>query len=321
MTASDPVITPTSLGRDLRRPLADDERRCVEQQLATTGYVLFRGFPVDDVADFAAVVEALGGERLGYAERSSPRTQLRAGIYTSTEYAPEEEIFFHNENSYQSSWPARLFFHCEQPASSGGATPLADTRTVTRLIDPSVVREFRERGWRHVRNYHPHFGLSWAEVFGTTDRTAVDRYCRANAIRTEWREDGTLRTEADRAALHRHPVGREELWFNHVAFFHWSTLPAPVAEVMTELFGRDGLPNDTVFGDGAPIPEDTCAHLREQYRAAATRFAYRRGDVLMIDNMYVAHGREPFRGPRRVAVAMTGAPRSARAVGKEALDR
>jgi hypothetical protein len=28
------------------------------------------------------------------------------------------------------------------------------------------------------------------------------------------------------------------------------------------------------------------------------------GDILMVDNMLVAHGREPFSGPRKILVAM-----------------
>ena len=36
----------------------------------------------------------------------------------------------------------------------------------------------------------------------------------------------------------------------------------------------------------------------------AVSFAWRRGDVLMLDNMLVAHGRATFKGDRRVVVAM-----------------
>lgn len=38
-------------------------------------------------------------------------------------------------------------------------------------------------------------------------------------------------------------------------------------------------------------------------------FAWQQGDLLMIDNMLVAHGRNPFDGPRRILAAM-GEPMS-----------
>ncbi len=303
---TDFTLSPLVLGADDLTALSPDARRMVESALTAHGRVLLRGFAVGDTSAFSAAVRALGGDSLAYSERSSPRKQLDKGVYTSTEYTREEEIFFHNENSYQDAWPRWLFFFCQQPPETGGATPLADVRRVTQSIDPAVVEEFRSRGWRHVRNFHPSFGLPWQEVFGTDDRAAVEAYCHAHSIRCAWSPIGELRTEADRSAMHRHPDTGEELWFNHVAFFHWSTLPERVSSVLLELFGRDNLPNDTTFGDGGEIPEGIVAHLRDQYREAASRFDYETGDVLMIDNMHIAHAREPFTGDRSIAVAMTG---------------
>jgi Taurine catabolism dioxygenase TauD, TfdA family len=52
------------------------------------------------------------------------------------------------------------------------------------------------------------------------------------------------------------------------------------------------------------IADDVVEHLRSCYRAATTRFDYQEHDVLIIDNMLTAYGREPFTGPRKIAVAM-----------------
>ena len=299
------TLTPADLDHDLRPPLPGRVALRLRTSLADAGAVLLRGFDVADTDDFARVVTAIGGRPLEYSERSSPRKALGERVYTSTEYAKDKEIFFHNENSYQSSWPRWLFFYCDVPAASGGATPLADIREVTRRIDADVLEEFRVRGWLHVRTYQPGFGLPWSEVYGTSDRAAVESYCAAAGITPTWRPDGVLRTTARREAFHKHPDSGESLWFNHVAFFHPSTLPPHVFEVMRDMFGMDGLPNDTRFGDGGRIPDDMCAHIRDCYRRASSRSDYQRGDVLVVDNMRTAHGREPYDGDRRVAVAMT----------------
>lgn len=274
--------------------------------LGERGAILLRGSAVGGVDGFDAVVHAFSGSApLTYAERSSPRSTIKGQVYTSTDYPADEEIFLHNENSYQAVWPNSLYFYCIEPARTEGATPLADIRQVYRAIDPGVREEFARRGgWRVVRNFHGDFGVPWQEAFGTGDRDAVVAYCRDKGITAEWRADGGLRTTAVRPVVRRHPVSGEEVWFNHATFWHVTSLAPEVREGLREIFTDEDLPTNTYFGDGGPIPDETVAHLRDAYRSATTRFDWQRDDVLIVDNMLAAHGREPFTGPRKIAVAM-----------------
>lgn len=279
-------------GDELRRSLVDH------------GAVLFRGFDVGGVDGFEATVRALSGEPLAYTERSSPRHTIKGHVYTSTDYPPEEEIFLHNENSYQASWPLTLYFHCLAPPTTGGATPLADVRRVYERIDPAVRDELVRRRWMLVRNFYDDFGTSWQHVFNTDDRDDVADHASRNGIELEWRPDG-LQARSVRDVVHRRPGTAVPVWFNHVSFFHASTLAGELREGLVEMFGEGGLPANTYYGDGAPIDDEVVEHLRGAYRAVTVRFDYCVDDVLVVDNMTVAHGREPFTGPRRVAVAMT----------------
>jgi alpha-ketoglutarate-dependent taurine dioxygenase len=273
--------------------------------LRTEGAVLLRGFSVGGADGFDAAVQALTGRPpLTYAERSSPRSVIKGQIYTSTDYPADEEIFLHNENSYQAVWPRTLGFYCIQPPTTLGATPLADIRAVYAAIDPAVREEFAGRRWMVVRNLHPDFGTPWQRIFNTEDRAAVEEYCARSGIRTEWLPSGGLRTRAVRDAVHVHPETGAAVWFNHATFFNVTTLGSDVRTGLLELFGEDGLPTHTYYGDGGAIPEDVLDHLRSCYRAATVRFDWRREDVLFIDNMLKAHAREPFTGPRKIAVAM-----------------
>lgn len=272
--------------------------------LVTHGSLLFRDFGVDDVAAFESAVRAMSGEPLTYHERSSPRHSIQNNIYTSTDYPPSEEIILHNESSYQVSWPRLLYFYCDREPSSRGATPLSDVRRVYHAIDPEVRREFQQRGWMLVRNYQPNLGVPWPEVYGTHDRSEVENYCAAHGMHAEWLAPDHLRTEAVRRAAHVHPDTGENVWFNHIAFFHYTSLPEDVQEGMLAMCGEDGLTTNTYYGDGGRIPADVVAHLRDCYRSESRRFDWRQGDVLVVDNMLTAHGREPFTGPRKIAVAM-----------------
>ncbi|GAB7184066.1 TauD/TfdA family dioxygenase [Kitasatospora sp. Ki12] len=278
-------------------------RPLLRRRLLEHGAVLLRGFDVGGVDGFAGVVGAVSGEPLAYTERSSPRSTIKGRVYTSTDYPPAEEIFLHNENSYQAVWPRTLFFHCVRAPETLGSTPLADVRRVHAAIDPAVRAEFAARGWMVVRNFTEGFGVAWQQAFGTEDRAEVERYCARNGMTAEWTATG-LRTRARREAVHRHPETGEPVWFNHLAFFHVTTLGPEVCGGLREMYGEAGLPTNTYYGDGEPVPDEVVAHLRDCYRAEQRRFDWRPDDVLVVDNMLAAHGREPFTGPRRIAVAM-----------------
>ena len=155
-----------------------------------------------------------------------------------------------------------------------------------------------------VRNFNGMFGVSWQHVFGTDDRCAVEEYCAGHGISCEWLANGSLRTRAVRNAIHRHPVTGAEVWFNHATFFHVTSLTPEVRDGLLELFEPQDLPSNTYYGDGGEIPTDVMDHLRACYRAAWVRVPWERDDVMVVDNMTAAHAREPFTGPRKIAVAM-----------------
>jgi alpha-ketoglutarate-dependent taurine dioxygenase len=284
--------------------LIEHRRAAIRAALAEHGGVLFRGFDVGGVDGFDQVVRTLSGSPLTYTERSSPRSTIKGQVYTSTDYPADEEIFLHNENSYQAGWPLTLYFYCIQPPTTLGATPLADVRQVYEEIDPAVRDEFARRRWMLVRHFHADFGTPWQHVFNTVDRDEVARYCAANGIEIEWRGSDGLRTTSVRDAIHYRPGTDPPRWFNHATFFHVTTLAKDLQEALLAMFGADELPTNTYYGDGGPIPAEVMDHLRAAYRAATVRFDYRQDDVLVVDNMTAAHGREPFTGARKIAVAM-----------------
>ncbi|MEM7482006.1 MAG: TauD/TfdA family dioxygenase [Acidobacteriota bacterium] len=298
------LIEPERTGGDFAA-WARGQRATFDRELATAGGILFRGFHIDGPEGFQRAVEALGGEALEYKERSSPRSEVSGRVYTSTDYPPDQPIFLHNENSYAHRWPARIFFFCDIEPDEGGATPLADVRRVYDRIPEEMRRRFEERGILYRRNFSDLVGLSWQTVFQTDSREEAEGYATAAGYRIEWLAGDRLRTERRAPAVVRHPGTDEPIWFNHGTFFHLSTLPDAVREGLEALFPREELPNHTYYGDGSEIEAETMAALRQAYRDETISFPWRRGDLLMLDNMLVAHGREPFRGERRILTAMT----------------
>ncbi|HEV2863283.1 MAG TPA: TauD/TfdA family dioxygenase [Pyrinomonadaceae bacterium] len=298
------VVRPAVNGVNLLE-WAAGSRDFIEGRLLEHGGLLFRGFSLKGADEFERFIEAVSDEVLEYRERSSPRLHVGGKIYTSTEYPADQSIFVHNENSYQSVFPVKIFFHCATAPAEGGETPIADCRRVLARLSPSVRDRFAEKGWMYVRNFGHGFGLPWQTVFQTTDKAEVEAYCRARGIEVEWKEGDRLRTRAVRPAITRHPRTGEPAWFNHATFFHVSTLEPLIRDALLAEFRTEDLPTNTYYGDGSPIEPSVLEELRQLYREETVSFAWEQGDVMMLDNMLTAHGRRPYAGPRKVLVGMS----------------
>jgi len=278
--------------------------QAVEADLFKYGAILFRGFKVPDQAAFAQVVQATSVPLMHYMEGATPRTELGEKIYTSTEYPADQSIALHNELTYVTTWPMKLWFYCQQPAQQRGETPIADMRNVLRRLAPEIRARFAEKGWMLVRTFGEGLSLPWQTSFHLNSKSELKAYCRRARIEWEWKDGDRLQTRQVRPALAQHPVTGEAVWFNHIAFWHVSSLEPQVREAMLALFGEENLAYNTCYGDGTPIEDSVVADIRAAYRQETIEFPWQHGDILMLDNMLVAHGRNPFVGPRKVLVAM-----------------
>jgi amino acid adenylation domain-containing protein len=297
------VLSPAVADIDLAA-WAADQRELVERWLFEHGALLFRGFDISSLAQFEQFTRATSRCLMAYTERSSPRTPLQGHVYTSTDHPADQIIPLHNEQSYTLDWPMKLWFCCFEPAASGGGTIIADSRKILRRLEPHIIEQFTRRQIMYVRNYGNGLGLSWQEAFQTDDRAVVEERCREAAIEFEWKDQARLRTRQVRPAVRRHPQTGAPVWFNHAAFFHPTSLERPARASLLAAVGEDELPTNTFYGDHSAIEPPVLEHIREAYRRETVSFLWRRGDLLMLDNMLTAHGRESFTGRRRVAVVM-----------------
>jgi alpha-ketoglutarate-dependent taurine dioxygenase len=210
----------------------------------------------------------------------------------------------HHELSYTLQFPSLMIFACLTASAEGGETPVADSTAILHALPNDLLARFERVGWELIRNYNDEIGASVAEAFGTYDRGAVESYCRANAIRFEWQPDGGLRTWQRRSAVMHHPLTGQRCWFNQIAFLNEWTIEPEIREYLVDVYGEDGLPFNTRFGNGDPIGPDFVQLVDEIYEANTKRERWQAGDLMLVDNVRTAHARESFEGPREVLVAL-----------------
>jgi len=297
-----PVRTNLEVGQFL---LAN--RAAIDHLLLQHGAILFRDFAVDTVERFDVVIHALTRQALAYEYRSTPREKLGSAIYTASEYPARHTIPMHCENAYQRDWPTKILFACAHPALTGGQTPLADMIAVSRRLSADCFESFRAKGVCYVRNYHEGMDLSWQNVFQTEARDEVGAICRRMGIDFDWVDGERLRTRQLAQGVTRHHVLDRDIFFNQAHLFHVSSLGTEAADSLIETFGLDALPRHACFGDMTEIPSVQLDEIRAAFDAEKVHFDWQQGDFVLIDNMQVAHGREPFTGKRRILASLCDA--------------
>ncbi len=300
------VITPDG-SRDLLS-IVRAERDQVRKLMQQHGAILFRGYDVTTPQQFGDICAALTNELLDYTERSTPRNQVEGKVYTSTEYPPEAHIPLHCEMAYTTKWPRILWMYSHVAAEEGGETPIADARKVYETISPATRQRFLDKnGVMYVRNFRKGIDLPWQEVYDVSTEAELEAYCKKHDIAFEWRDGGVLRTKAIAQAIARHPETGELAWFNQAHLFHVSSVEPTIRKILVAKFKEDGLPRNSYYGDGTPIEDGVLEEIRGAYAKTEVAFPWQRGDVIMIDNMLVSHGRRPFKGPRKTLVALAEA--------------
>jgi alpha-ketoglutarate-dependent taurine dioxygenase len=282
-----------------------EDSNSVDKLLVDNKALVFRGFQISEET-LDAVIDRLLPRRLAYVHGNSPRTKVGQNVYTSTEYPAEFTISMHNELSYSHQWPARLLFFCARAAEAGGATPVLDGARWLACLD-QPVRDAFAQGVRYQQNLHDGYGLgkSWQDTFETSDRNEVEALLSGSAATWDWRPDGSLRITQVRPATLQHPATGTTVWFNQADQWHPASLGDEAAAELAKVLAEDEMPQSVAFADGTAIPADYVNQVRDRGLQEAVDVSWRTGDLMLIDNVLVAHGRRPFTGSRRVLVAMS----------------
>lgn len=272
------------------------------------GALLLRGFPLLSAPELAEFVRLFSGrETFDYTGGASPRIKLSEGVYTSTEYSSSIALSLHNELSYTYRWPTHLFFCCVVAPEEGGETTLGDSRALLKNIEGEIVRELKRRQVRYDRNLSndPQSHYSWQAAFETHDKSSVESYCRRGKIDFRWKDDGSLWLSETRPATARHPITGDEVWFNQADGFHPSALSPQDYKALISNISEEDFRLNSYFGDGAQIPLAALEQIREELRRETVPVEWKAGDILILDNMLTAHGRLPFKGSRKILLAMS----------------
>ncbi len=279
-------------------------KAAVDAALGDAGALLFRGFDVPDPQAFDAAIAAYGDPGFTYEDSLSNavRTNVTPRVFTANEAPPTTEIFLHHEMAQTPLYPAKLFFYCEIAAHSGGATPLCRSDWVLERLTaqaPDFVARIAEHGVRYT-NVMPGTddagsgqGRSWRSTLSAADQAGAEARLADLGYSWEWQEDGALRATTPALDAIRVLADGRKTFFNQLiaAFRGWAD-------------SRNDPNRAITFGDGTPIMSADMAPAIQIADELTYDLAWQPGDVALLDNFAVMHGRRPFEGKRRVLASL-----------------
>ncbi len=282
---------------------AEENSAFIEKNLLEYGAILFRGFELRTVNQFEAFAQTLISDMHGeYGDL--PKRNGTEKIYKSTPYSNEKKILFHNESSHLSKWPRKQCFFCEKPSPVGGATPIVDCRRMYDSLPSGVVEEFEQKGLVYVRTFHAGLDVAWQDFFNTDSIQDVAEQCARDGTEFEFVDFDVLQIRTSANAVISHPLTKEKSFFNQVQLHHSYWLQSEIRKSLVDQVGENQMPRNVFYGDLTEIPDSVMKLVGDAYEESAVRFAWQQGDVLLMDNMLVAHARDEYEGDRSIAVAM-----------------
>lgn len=169
------------------------------------------------------------------------------------------------------------------------------------------------------------FAKSWKAVFNSSDKGLVEAKCRETGRQIEWLNSDNVIVSCPMQTISSHPITSETVWTGWFPRFHiWGTCIEAwfvakhqkkirswlvffilflitflqICSEKIRLNNRQYRVLDVDFEDGSNLSVWDVYYIVRSYWQNAELFSWQAGDILILDNYRMGHGRLPFTGER-----------------------
>ncbi|KAG7836844.1 hypothetical protein KL943_000883 [Ogataea angusta] len=289
------------------------------KQLKNHGVVVLRHTGTTDPEVISRYVEAIatssGDEEFEQTGVTAKRTIVTPHLSTANEGPSNLAIYQHNEFSRFLKYPSRLFFVCTRYKAAGGATPLVHGGELFAALEqvyPDFLTELGNKGLYMKQTWplETDNSTAWRDYFcfGRDLHTNEDLETQKNkaSVLVEeyvskdyyFDENNDLIVGQHSRPIRNYRVSETESYpvlFNSIAAYYADSKFKSNAYQKTAALDYD---------NSEPIPIKYLDELLEQSIKLAYHHEWQEGDIAIVDNHQVSHGREPWDGERHVLVSM-----------------
>ncbi len=274
------------------------EKQKIVELLKSHGVILFRS-PSASQQTFEGFTERLGQEfvKHGAAVRKSRSEDGRTQTVTKGSAA----ILLHTELHFSPFSPDAMWFYCQSPAQQGGQTTVASGVELFNKLSASTQKLFLTKKIKYKNIWEE---SSWRQYMPDFTKQQVIDYLESKNCRPHFDEDNCLVYEYITSATSKAPSG-ETVFGNSIAI-HSQYLKDVKLFQETDQKVRHGI----AMENGEEIPEAIFAEIIEASESITQEVDWRAGDIVMLNNRTVLHGRRayPESGDREILVRMAMMP-------------
>ncbi|MDZ7958002.1 MAG: TauD/TfdA family dioxygenase [Aulosira sp. DedQUE10] len=241
------------------------------------GVLLFRGFATD-VEIFKEFSNSLSTDFIDYAGGAFQRRIINGDKTVLSVNDFKSKIKLHGEMYYQKNIPLMLWFFCANPASEKGETTICDGRQLFNELSSSSKDLFSKHKLKFTVQMSQ---TEWQKKYKTEDVNQVAAICKLNDTRLTIYNDNSIITEYLCSSIIPSRCGKHQVFIN-------SLLPA-----------KQLYPELLKFEDDSDIPDTVMSEVNEIAERITTEIYWQKGDILMIDNTRILHGRRDFNDEKR----------------------
>lgn len=256
---------------------------------------------------------------------NTPRTNVFQNVFKASEVPKEFYLHQHNEDTFMKIFPGFVAFYCSYPPPEGeGATPLAKNEDILNFVPIEIIKKIPYSSLRFTRyipsqnnmkikeinrvfklvfNTQSDMIPTLAKVFNTEDKMEIENFITLffgfNPTNSKdylkWDYEGNLEfcVEGEktypilaniiRAAQEETEKNDDDSWCKII-------VDECRIEVSNEFKKATSLSGSFV----SSLDKDDLNAINNALIANTYRFQWREGDLLILNNEKITHGREPF---------------------------
>ncbi len=249
----------------------------IVQAYHSAGALLFQGYDAN-IETFTQFSNKFGQDFMDYTGGVFNRRVINNNPTILSVNDFNDEVKLHGEMYYQKTQPKVLWFFCAHPAAQGGETILCDGVQFFNALSQPLKKLLSQKKLKFRGHLEKDI---WIKKYKTDDLNVLKQLCKSNDLHLQINHDESIDIHYICSAIHPSSTGVDSVFIN-------SLLPA-----------KSLSPEAVSFDDDSEIDAEIMLELNSIAEKITLEIGLETGDILMVDNTRIMHGRRAFQDDTR----------------------